>query len=575
MRLNEYCPDPPHITVIVTWGRKVPPHLDHTYPRYGKKQIFCGPYLRDGFVGDFQYISTSTLHFDIDEVISKIEDINKIDMFIADLEVGIVPFVKGLDKLACPKIGKIGDTFHGMYPLSSLIEYLQVERYDHLLSVAQPAHLHFFFEIGYKHCAALPRLGPSIDVTKGKIQRDIGVIYVGIRFSFHHVRRTLMLFSLERALTAQGIDFRQYTHTGHNEWLSLCSRSKIAVCSSSNNQFTPQIFYIMHTGCLCMVDELSQQTGVYRFFQPGKHFITWRSFSDLISKILYYSEHEDEAAAIARAGQEKAREYFPVEAVEGKIIYDFATRNILPSENFRADIDKRFNAVSSGDFSEKKFNRRIRFYENIQDLHRKHETLHILFWKMTDDISAIDVADLPRLNITCCLDETIIDKATAEAVAKDQGVTDITYVYTAELSRFGLFDICLLQADNESDDSQITEMMGYLKSSAVIFVFSETKEIQKNLIESYGFVPAAKSSCKNFLKRQIDRILVKLPLFLLPFGIYRYSLSLMPQMEMVEGLYAFYRKSGNTDFKFLFSFHGARMWWKYYFVKCKKIIKIN
>jgi spore maturation protein CgeB len=44
------------------------------------------------------------------------------------------------------------------------------------------------------------------------------------------------------------------------------------------------------------------------FFKPGVEVETYGSFEECADKIAYYLEHEEERAAIAKAGHDKAKE---------------------------------------------------------------------------------------------------------------------------------------------------------------------------------------------------------------------------------------------------------------------------
>lgn len=61
---------------------------------------------------------------------------------------------------------------------------------------------------------------------------------------------------------------------------------------------------ILGTGVMCISHHYK---GIEQDYQVGKHLVTFTDANDLTEKIKYYLSHEEERKAIARAGQEHAR----------------------------------------------------------------------------------------------------------------------------------------------------------------------------------------------------------------------------------------------------------------------------
>lgn len=55
------------------------------------------------------------------------------------------------------------------------------------------------------------------------------------------------------------------------------------------------------------------QPELAEYFEDGKELVLYHDLDDCLSKIAYYLEHEEERIQIAKAGQEKVREYFSYE----------------------------------------------------------------------------------------------------------------------------------------------------------------------------------------------------------------------------------------------------------------------
>ena len=126
--------------------------MNDLYPRYGKREIYCGPKLQNKDTKEKKLIHINKGYFDIDKILSQLNEKDKrIDLVILSLETNKTCFPKNLSKINCPKIAMITDTYHLMYPLSVIVNYLKQEKFKHILVASQPAHLHFFYEIDIKH----------------------------------------------------------------------------------------------------------------------------------------------------------------------------------------------------------------------------------------------------------------------------------------------------------------------------------------------------------------------------------------------------------------------------------------
>ena len=93
------------------------------------------------------------------------------------------------------------------------------------------------------------------------------------------------------------------------EYARLFQRSKISLALTQDRvkQLKGRIFEITHCGAMLLCD-LNPYVSTY--FIPGKEFVSFRDFDDLMAKARYYLEHEEERAAIALAGHRKAVTFY-------------------------------------------------------------------------------------------------------------------------------------------------------------------------------------------------------------------------------------------------------------------------
>jgi len=516
----------PNTTLVIT-NTKINHHL-----KYGKHEIY---YVHKSPNKDSikrKYIHTNGTHFNIDNLLSQLnENDQKIDLVISIFKANTIHFPKNLSKIKCPKIAIIGDTFHTMYPLSSPINYLKRENFEHILTSTQPAHLHFFYEAGIKHSALTPR--PMLEF-KSVINKKSGVTYIGKKWKASHIRKSRMLQFLEKELPKNNIPFHYHNRLPYLEWLKTLSQSKMIVMSSLNGQFTPQIYIALSAGTLCFIDEISSQTFLYQFFKPDKHIITWSNFDDLLEKIIYYYNHPKKANDIAKAGQLQVLNNFVTTKSMPHVISDFVFEN---------KIDPRFLAINDKRCQDKRiespnyFDARVRLYENIQELHRIHESLSLISFTRKNLKPISDLADLPRLKITnVCFSDSLKNKADLyfESVGVKHQVKTILY----DFKELPYYNIGILEEQISFIDFSflVNCISKYLKKSSLLFVFGRLTQKELIVLKKEGFKPYKFK--KNFIKKMSRKMC---------FGFWKYGkypfpyLTIKPAMETVLNLNVFVR----------------------------------
>jgi len=527
-------------------------HLDneitHPYPFCGKREIFCGPKLQNKDTITRKYIRTSGTHFDIDEVLSQLnENDQKIDLICTILEAGnTICFPKNLSKIKCPKFANVCDTHHLMYPISTIINYMKRENFEHMLLSAQPAHLHFFYEAGIRHSAFLPRDKVNFETVNNK---KSGVTYIGKRWKSSHPRRSRMGQFLEKNLPKNNIPYHYYNRLPAPIWRKVLRHSKMVVISSLNGQFTTQIYNILCAGALCFVDELSSKTFLYQFFEPGKHLVTWRNFEDLLEKIIYYYNHPTEAEAIAKAGKLQAENNFGTSESLALTISEFVFEN---------KIDPRFLAINDDRCQQKRvespkyFNARVRLYENIQELHRIHESLKLISMTEKNLKPSADLADLPRLRITHAF---ISDNSKNETDLYFQSVGVSHQIKTTiinKIQRSSSYDIGILETLEKQTDWKVLvkSISRLLKPNSVLWVLGKLTSSEREILKSEGFKPY--NFNKNSIVLQIKKYSRKVCFLFWQLGMYPFPyLTLKPPMEPVPNLNVFLR-GWQAYFSFLY-----------------------
>ncbi len=93
------------------------------------------------------------------------------------------------------------------------------------------------------------------------------------------------------------------------EYARLYQRSRIslAMTKDSARQLKGRVFEIVHCGALLFCDVNHH---VQHHFTPGRDYVEYRDYEDLVAKLQHYVAHEDERAAIAAAGHRRATTYY-------------------------------------------------------------------------------------------------------------------------------------------------------------------------------------------------------------------------------------------------------------------------
>ena len=92
-----------------------------------------------------------------------------------------------------------------------------------------------------------------------------------------------------------------------DEMARTFSASKIVFNRSIENDLNMRVFEALSCGSLLITNEI-EDNGQSEFFQDGIHFATYKEEAELIEKIRFYLEHEDEREKIGNQGREEVVE---------------------------------------------------------------------------------------------------------------------------------------------------------------------------------------------------------------------------------------------------------------------------
>lgn len=140
--------------------------------------------------------------------------------------------------------------------------------------------------------------------------RDINVSFSGQIDGYRSYRMQYIQHLMENNIPVYCSLTKKNLQPTYSKYLEILKRSKIALnfsYSVDSHQLKGRIFEAMLCGALLMESE-NPQTQCY--FLPGIDYVGFNSKEDLVAKIKYYLEHEDERAKIAAQGKQKVQQYY-------------------------------------------------------------------------------------------------------------------------------------------------------------------------------------------------------------------------------------------------------------------------
>jgi glycosyltransferase involved in cell wall biosynthesis len=140
--------------------------------------------------------------------------------------------------------------------------------------------------------------------------RDIDIVFSGSYGLGREERQNTLLHLINNgiALVHGGSEGRDHFTT--EEYADRYKRSKLALSFSKAhgiNVVNARPFEAMSCGAMLLEQESPE---LAKLFEEGKEYVMWKTNDDLLEKVRYYLEHEDERNAIALAGQKKVEQLY-------------------------------------------------------------------------------------------------------------------------------------------------------------------------------------------------------------------------------------------------------------------------
>jgi hypothetical protein len=141
-------------------------------------------------------------------------------------------------------------------------------------------------------------------------KRDIDVVFSGSYGLGREERREALMYIETNGVKVLVGGSEGKDHFTTEEYADRYKRAKMAISFSTScgqNVVNARPFEVMSCGSL-LIEQKSEELS--KLYIPGVDYVEWADKEDLLKKIQYYLEHEDERVAIAMAGQKKTEELY-------------------------------------------------------------------------------------------------------------------------------------------------------------------------------------------------------------------------------------------------------------------------
>ncbi len=386
-----------------------------------------------------------------------------------------------LEKFKCPKLMKIGDTFHlGDGSLTSIIEYCKLLQCDYHWGYQGVQHLHFFVEAGLKNVFWLPGT-PVIDHYIPQKQEsksyDYDIVFRGSQSKQHIYRSRLLNFLQDSGIN---IDISRKPYT---ECLEDYTKSKIVFNCGLNSDSNRRIFEVLMAGGFLLTDRLSLQSGLFSLFQEGIDLECYGDENELLQKIDFYLNNPEKAEQIALSGHQKLIDYYNQQAMRQKL-YRYVLQGEIEAP-FRLEHDKRVLHIDRLR-NEKAFDVRLKVYELIQEIHRLNSRIKLLYWKGANKELLSDLADLPRLDITYANSSEAL--AGIENWCEKVGVKEIVHLQCLHLEQNNLSQFQIILVDLPDTLTAMKQLAGEIEptiaESGFLVIVGKPKIWKKQIVDA-------------------------------------------------------------------------------------------
>jgi hypothetical protein len=379
--------------VLLVWGqfpRWIPA------PQFSNRQTTLVAKLKPGLSDqgpqNFRYFSSAEPDgwiepgaFDLYEYCARAGLGTAYDLVIvfAEQDTGYLPC--NTRSFGCPTVLLVGDTHHFPRPISTLLDYHDRERFDWSVFQFTGHHLHWFLDAGKSSSVFLPGLVTRVPPISFHHERRDVVTFIGHHWDYHHYRHWL----LERLRSESvPLDIRVGTS---EEAAEAFSSSVISFNCSLNSDLNIRNFEVLAAGGFLLTELLPDVTGFADLFSPGVACDTFASVEELLEKIQFYRANPSAALKIAGNGLAWFHHRLNPQLAHRRF-WDLLEGRVDPATC--RPPDWRCSSISPLGVD-----RRLRCYEDVQELHRKGLRVRVAYDPAQEGVRPADFEDLPRVEL--------------------------------------------------------------------------------------------------------------------------------------------------------------------------------
>ncbi len=225
------------------------------------------------------------------DIVALVNDLGiRPDLFLY-VDSGPISYLpRRIEQLACPTAAYLIDVHLGpklRRPLAALFDYVFVAQRDYVDAYRTSPRQH----VEWLPLACDPQIHRASE--RPRIY-DVGFVgHIGSTYD----RRTEMLAALDARFKLN--DYRR--PYSREEMATIYGQSRIVFNSAIRGDLNMRVFEAMASGAMLVTDRI--ENGLLDLFRDGVDLVTFCNQDELVNRVAYYLEHDEERQAIARAGR--------------------------------------------------------------------------------------------------------------------------------------------------------------------------------------------------------------------------------------------------------------------------------
>jgi spore maturation protein CgeB len=215
-----------------------------------------------------------------------LEDTGAADLYLYVEPMGLIP--QGLEKAPIPTACVISDCHRSLRPRQQLAKF-----FDHIF-LYQRNYLRSFIEHPSSNIHWLPYACDTKFFRDLRMARDLDVAFIGKLMEPRSERRRAL------ALISRRCQVNEQRYYLQKEIPAVYSRSKIVLNIPLGDDLNFRFFEALSCGALLLTKRLSN--GQDDLFKEGLHYEAFSTEAEMLDKVDYYLNHQEERERIAAAG---------------------------------------------------------------------------------------------------------------------------------------------------------------------------------------------------------------------------------------------------------------------------------